>query len=63
VAEGVETEGQRRILEELKCDELQGFFFSRPMLEDKMLMWVDKQEAAATSKEENLDAWDGSLSS
>jgi diguanylate cyclase (GGDEF)-like protein len=47
VAEGVETEGQRKILEDLKCDELQGFFFSRPMLEDKMIIWVDKQEAAA----------------
>lgn len=61
VAEGVETEGQRRILEELKCDELQGFFFSRPMLEDKMMVWVDKQEAAATNREGNLDAVDSPL--
>jgi len=58
VAEGVETEGQRRILEELQCDELQGFFFSRPMLEDKMIVWVDRQEAAATGKARNLDALD-----
>ena len=31
VAEGVETEEQRRILTELGCDELQGFVFSRPL--------------------------------
>jgi diguanylate cyclase len=58
VAEGVETEGQRKILEELKCDELQGFFFSRPMLEDKMVIWVDKQEAAATRKAGKVDSLD-----
>jgi EAL domain-containing protein (putative c-di-GMP-specific phosphodiesterase class I) len=63
VAEGVETEGQRRILEELECDELQGFFFSRPMLEDKMIVWVDRQEAAATRKAEAIDSLDGALSS
>lgn len=31
VAEGVETENQMRILSELKCDEAQGYFISRPM--------------------------------
>ncbi|MBV8125689.1 MAG: EAL domain-containing protein, partial [Paucibacter sp.] len=30
VAEGVETDGQRAILEKLNCDELQGFLFARP---------------------------------
>lgn len=30
VAEGVETGGQRRILESLGCDTLQGFLFSKP---------------------------------
>ncbi|MCT4785163.1 EAL domain-containing protein [Exiguobacterium aestuarii] len=34
-AEGVETEEQYRILRQLGCDEIQGYFFSRPMaLED-----------------------------
>jgi diguanylate cyclase (GGDEF)-like protein len=31
VAEGVETRGQIDFLRELKCDELQGFYFSRPL--------------------------------
>jgi diguanylate cyclase (GGDEF)-like protein/PAS domain S-box-containing protein len=31
VAEGVETEGQYRVLRDLECDEYQGYFFSRPL--------------------------------
>ena len=31
IAEGVEEEGQRRILEELNCDIIQGYFYSRPL--------------------------------
>lgn len=31
VAEGVETEAQRRILKSLGCDEMQGYVFSRPL--------------------------------
>jgi diguanylate cyclase (GGDEF)-like protein len=31
VAEGVETLGQIRILRELRCDEIQGFYISRPL--------------------------------
>lgn len=30
-AEGVETEAQYRLLEQLDCDEIQGYFFSRPL--------------------------------
>jgi EAL domain-containing protein (putative c-di-GMP-specific phosphodiesterase class I) len=30
IAEGVETEGQRKKLAELGCDTLQGFFFAKP---------------------------------
>lgn len=41
VAEGVETEEQSRLLRLLKCDEMQGYFFSRPVpaavLEEKFL--------------------------
>ena len=40
VAEGVETATQRDILRELNCDELQGFFFARPMSADKLLAWT-----------------------
>jgi predicted signal transduction protein with EAL and GGDEF domain len=31
VAEGVETAGQRRLLSELGCDAVQGFWHARPM--------------------------------
>jgi diguanylate cyclase (GGDEF)-like protein/PAS domain S-box-containing protein len=31
VAEGVETEGQRRILTDIGCDSMQGYLFSRPV--------------------------------
>ncbi|CAN5360834.1 bifunctional diguanylate cyclase/phosphodiesterase [soil metagenome] len=40
VAEGVETEGQRDILLGLECDELQGFFFARPMSASALLNWA-----------------------
>jgi len=39
VAEGVETAGQRDILREMTCDELQGYFFARPMPADVLLAW------------------------
>jgi EAL domain-containing protein (putative c-di-GMP-specific phosphodiesterase class I) len=31
VAEGVETEDQSKLLKVLKCDEAQGFLFSKPL--------------------------------
>ncbi|RZL00801.1 MAG: EAL domain-containing protein [Rubrivivax sp.] len=40
VAEGVETEGQRDILRQMDCDELQGYFFARPMPADLLLAWA-----------------------
>lgn len=35
IAEGVETEDQLKILRQLKCDEVQGYFFSKPLLPDE----------------------------
>ena len=48
VAEGVETAGQRDILLAMHCDELQGYFFARPMAADKLLAWSlgEKTKAA-----------------
>jgi diguanylate cyclase (GGDEF)-like protein len=43
VAEGVETDGQRAILMDLRCDELQGFFFARPMPADALMAWAEGQ--------------------
>lgn len=39
VAEGVETQGQQDILVAMGCDELQGFFFARPMSASHLLAW------------------------
>lgn len=36
VAEGVETEKQLRVLQSLACDEVQGYFISRPVPADKI---------------------------
>jgi diguanylate cyclase (GGDEF)-like protein len=41
VAEGVETAGQRDILVQLGCDELQGFFLARPMPADALEAWSE----------------------
>ncbi len=37
VAEGVETEQQRQFLDDENCDQLQGYFFSKPLAEDAFL--------------------------
>jgi diguanylate cyclase (GGDEF)-like protein len=49
VAEGVETSGQRDILLGMDCDELQGFFFARPMPAAMLLAWSqgDKPDGSA----------------
>jgi EAL domain-containing protein (putative c-di-GMP-specific phosphodiesterase class I)/GGDEF domain-containing protein len=39
VAEGVETEAQLELLKTLGCDEIQGFFFSRPLPADDFLAY------------------------
>ena len=41
VAEGVETSGQRDILVDLGCDELQGFFLARPMSAEALGAWTE----------------------
>jgi EAL domain-containing protein (putative c-di-GMP-specific phosphodiesterase class I) len=48
VAEGVETEGQRDILAGLGCDELQGYFYARPMPAAALADWRLRRETAAT---------------
>lgn len=34
IAEGVETEAQMSFLREHRCDEIQGYYFSKPILAD-----------------------------
>ena len=43
VAEGVETKAQRDILLAMECDELQGFFYARPMSAPALRHWSDAQ--------------------
>mgnify|MGYP000854641217 FL=1 len=40
VAEGVETEGQNRILREFGCDQLQGYLFAKPMSAKSLALWA-----------------------
>ncbi len=49
VAEGVETESQLHLLQSLRCDVLQGFFFSCPLSEDKMTHYLHHCCSAKTS--------------
>lgn len=49
VAEGVETQGQRDVLLTLGCDELQGYFYARPMQASAVLGWtMDPSSALMT---------------
>ncbi len=40
LAEGVETNEQAEILRRLECDEVQGYYFARPMVEADLLRWL-----------------------
>jgi diguanylate cyclase (GGDEF)-like protein len=40
VAEGVETDGQYRILREFGCDQLQGYLFAKPMSAKALALWA-----------------------
>jgi diguanylate cyclase (GGDEF)-like protein len=40
VAEGVETDAQRDMLLALRCDELQGYLFAKPMPPDRLTLWA-----------------------
>ena len=44
VAEGVETERQRDVLLGLRCDELQGYLFARPMPAQMLTLWAMNDE-------------------
>lgn len=45
LAEGVETSGQAEILRRLGCDEVQGFYFARPMAEAALVVWLNDYHA------------------
>ena len=49
VAEGVETEQQRDELVRLRCDELQGYLFAKPMTASSLALWAEGDGPAAAS--------------
>ncbi|MCR2807020.1 putative bifunctional diguanylate cyclase/phosphodiesterase [Paenibacillus soyae] len=40
VAEGIETEEERSFFEELNCDELQGYYFSKPLPRERLELYI-----------------------
>jgi predicted signal transduction protein with EAL and GGDEF domain len=49
VAEGVESEATAARLVELECDDLQGFWFARPMIASEVLGWASEHAASRTT--------------
>lgn len=41
IAEGVETEEQMKILKEIKCDLIQGYYYSKPLLAEDLKKYVN----------------------
>jgi diguanylate cyclase len=48
VAEGVETEGQARVLCSMGCDELQGFLYAKPMSAKALALWAMSDDGPRT---------------
>jgi len=46
IAEGVETEQVVTLLKEMKCDIIQGFYLSRPVMADDFLEWMQNRQVA-----------------
>lgn len=44
VAEGVETEAQRRFLEQAGCDVIQGYLVNRPLAPSEFIGWLQKEQ-------------------
>ncbi|MBH5318860.1 EAL domain-containing protein [Paenibacillus sp. GSMTC-2017] len=43
VAEGIETEEERKFFSRLKCDELQGFYFSKPLPSAQFVRYIRRE--------------------
>jgi len=49
VAEGVETLAELRLLQQLGCDEVQGFLFARPMPSEDLSAWLLHDQASVAT--------------
>ena len=50
VAEGVETEGQERLLRDFGCNQLQGYLFAKPMTARALYLWAVGDEGPKQMK-------------
>jgi diguanylate cyclase (GGDEF)-like protein len=48
VAEGIETQGQLEILQQLQCEEGQGYCFSRPLKSEDVIQFLTRNKVEAT---------------
>jgi EAL domain-containing protein (putative c-di-GMP-specific phosphodiesterase class I) len=55
VAEGVETHGQRRLLQRWGCDELQGYLISKPLDADAFTRLLRQHRAQALAEDASRD--------
>ena len=46
VAEGVETAEQEECLKELNCDQIQGYYYSKPITPDELMSFIDNKKIA-----------------
>ena len=55
LAEGVETEEQLAMMEFQGCDEVQGYFFSKPLLVDALVTYLTREQVRTYSSAQRLD--------
>ena len=54
VAEGVETEEQCQLLKKMKCDVIQGFYFSKPLPPEEFKLLIEKEVKARDSEAKEI---------
>jgi EAL domain-containing protein (putative c-di-GMP-specific phosphodiesterase class I) len=52
IAEGVETKQELDFLRKLECDEIQGYYFSKPLPSDDFIKWFTKRQGENFQKED-----------